>query len=58
MREDLHISENASAWELCSGIKYQILMKGSIDIYKELKDKYQILKYSGDTDGAVPYIGT
>jgi hypothetical protein len=33
-------------------------MEGSIGIYKELKGKYRILKYSGDTDGAVPFMGT
>ena len=58
VREDLHILHNVPEWELCSDISYRRLMKGSIDIYRELKGLYKILKYSGDTDGAVPTVGT
>jgi carboxypeptidase C (cathepsin A) len=29
-----------------------------MDIYVALKDKYRVLKYSGDTDGAIPTYGT
>jgi serine carboxypeptidase-like clade I len=58
VREDLHIPHNAPEWELCSDISYRRLMKGSVDIYRELKGLYKILKYSGDTDGAVPTVGT
>jgi hypothetical protein len=31
---------------------------GSIEVYENLKGKYKILFYSGDTDLAVPTIGT
>ncbi len=31
---------------------------GSIEVYENLKGRYKILFYSGDTDLAVPTIGT
>jgi len=37
---------------------YERSDKGSLDIYKELKSKYRMLIFSGDTDGAVPMYGT
>ena len=44
---------------MCSNIDYTRGVEGSIDIYIAFKDKaYKILKYSGDTDGAVPTEGT
>ena len=39
-------------------IKYTKNREGSIGIYTALKGKYKILKFSGDTDGAVPTFGT
>jgi len=35
-----------------------MLPEGSYWIYIQLKGKYRMLKYSGDTDGAVPTLGT
>ena len=40
------------------GFNYEPQQEGSIDIYTQLKGKYRMLKYSGDTDGAVPTFGT
>jgi len=48
-------------WELCNGTmntNYQKYVNGSIDVYVNLKGKYRILIYSGDTDMAVPIYGT
>ena len=58
IRYDLHIPEEAPEWNLCSDINYRRDAVGSFDIYKELKGKYRMLIYSGDTDGAVPTLGT
>ena len=58
VRKALNIPSKAPAWEQCSNVDYTMLEKASLWIYKELKNKYKILKYSGDTDGAVPTIGT
>ena len=58
VRKALNIPSKAPAWEQCSNIDYTMLQKASLWIYQELKNKYKILKYSGDTDGAVPTIGT
>mmetsp|Transcript_34240 Transcript_34240/g.25300 ORF Transcript_34240/g.25300 Transcript_34240/m.25300 type:complete len:81 (-) Transcript_34240:105-347(-) len=33
-------------------------MEGSIWIYKVLRNKYKIMFYSGDTDGALPTYGS
>lgn len=51
------------AWDLCrdrgqGGFEYTRGQAASEWIYKLLKDKYRILHYSGDTDGAVPTLGT
>jgi len=43
---------------LCSDINYTILQKGSQWVYEDLSGKYKMLHYSGDTDGAVPTVGT
>lgn len=40
------------------GIDYTVLPVGSQWIWESLKGQYRMLKYSGDTDGAVPLIGT
>eukprot|EP00347_Sterkiella_histriomuscorum_P004769 403359180 len=58
VRENLHIDSQAGAWDLCSSIDYTMGREGSIDIYTALKGKYRMFVYSGDTDGAVPMIGT
>lgn len=58
VREALHIHKDAKEWDLCAPVDYTRGKDGSIEIYKQLKGKYRILKFSGDTDGAVPTYGT
>lgn len=59
VRTALHIPDEVHPWTLCtSEITYVIEPKGSQWIYEALKDKYKMLHFSGDTDGAVPTIGT
>lgn len=41
-----------------NNIKYTMGHEASEWIYKELRNQYRILFYSGDTDGAVPTHGT
>ena len=58
VRQQLHIPENVQEWFLCSEIPYDSLLIGSQWIWESLKGKYRMLKFSGDTDGAVPTKGT
>lgn len=55
-------SDLTQEWELCSDqtgfFQYRKLQIGSYWIWESLKGKYRMLKYSGDTDGAVPLTGT
>lgn len=61
VRLQLNIPVSAPTWDLCNGdinknyVKYP---NGSIEIYENLRHKYRMLKYSGDTDMAVPTYGT
>lgn len=60
-RQALHIPSNIQAWDLCQSADwwhYVILQKGSQWIYEELQGKIRMLHFSGDTDGAVPTLGT
>jgi hypothetical protein len=64
-RADLNIPEGVQAWEMCTdraGVDaetYKLLAEGSFWIYPILANNgIRILHYSGDTDGAVPTIGT
>jgi len=44
---------------MCQGdIVYDRLEIGSQWVWESLKGKYRMLKFSGDTDGAVPTTGT
>jgi len=43
---------------MCDDIKYTEQSKGSIDVWKGLKGKFGMLKYSGDKDGVVPAYGS
>lgn len=57
----LHIGVSAPMWDLCNAdinTNYVRSPAGSIDVYVELRKKYRMLKYSGDTDMAVPTYGT
>lgn len=59
VREALHIPETMPAWEACSStLQYYPQPEASIWIYKVLQNKYKIMFYSGDTDGALPTAGT
>ena len=59
VKSALHIPEGLPAWDMClDGIDYTSLQVGSQWIWESLKGQYRMLKYSGDTDGAVPLIGT
>ncbi len=58
IRFALNIPPDAPEWDLCSNIMYEKSDVGSFEIYKELKSKYRMLIFSGDTDGAVPMYGT
>lgn len=59
VRKDFNIVDQSNAWELCTGnIDYTPLAEASIWIYPILRNKYKILHFSGDTDGAVPTLGT
>jgi carboxypeptidase C (cathepsin A) len=40
------------------GMTYKKTASNLLPLYSELIDRYQILIYSGDTDGCVPYVGT
>lgn len=64
-RADLNIPTGVHAWEMCSECAavdagtYKLQAEGSYWIYPILAaNGYRILHYSGDTDGAVPTIGT
>ncbi|TNV79612.1 hypothetical protein FGO68_gene8756 [Halteria grandinella] len=61
VRTALHIPASAPVWELCNGPingNYTKYANGSIEVYVALRGKYKMLKYSGDTDMAVPTYGT
>ncbi len=57
----LHVPSNVTKWDLCQekgSFMYTKNRAGSIDIYNQLRGKYRVLVYSGDTDGVVPTYGT
>ena len=61
VRLAMNIPDTIQAWEGCSGPVqnvYHMQTEGSLWIYKVLKNKYKIMFYSGDTDGAVPLWGS
>jgi serine carboxypeptidase-like clade 2 len=59
VREQLHIPSKVESWEQCSSkINYVSEVEASEWILPLMKDKYRILVYSGDTDGAIPTQGT
>lgn len=62
VRRSLNIPDSVQGWSMCSdevGNNYHIQLEGSLFIYKILMQYgYKILFYSGDTDGAVPTLGT
>lgn len=59
VREILHVTKKSGKFQPCVNFDYSPLEKASLWIYPILKEGgYRILKYSGDTDGAVPTLGT
>lgn len=48
----LHVKANTP------GMNYKKTATNLLPLYKSLIEKHQILIYSGDTDGCVPYVGT
>jgi len=59
VRAQLNIPADIQKWDLCQDdINYTTDSAGSIQVYRNLKDKYRILKYSGDTDMVVSTYGT
>jgi carboxypeptidase C (cathepsin A) len=59
VKANLHVTAAPHTWDYCSEfINYTSGKNASYDIYVSLKGKYRILKYSGDTDGAIPTFGT
>lgn len=64
-REDvktkLHINALSPEWDMCNtviNLMYDKNITGSTWVYTALRNKYKILFYSGDIDGAVPTLGT
>jgi len=46
-------------WEICSDkVEYKKLYNSVLPAYEVLTQHYRVLVYSGDSDGAVPYLGT
>jgi len=62
VRTALHIDDSTQAWDMCSDSIFYTsdYVNGSLAKYLAFKNsnKYRILKFSGDTDGAVPTWGT
>lgn len=60
VRKALNIPPSIQAWQQCTGGQdfYHYQTEGSQWIYNVLRNKVRILFYSGDTDGAVPTLGT
>lgn len=60
VREALHIPADVQDWTLCTTkitLEYH-RGQGSQWVYEALQGKYKMLHFSGDTDGAVPTLGT
>ena len=59
VRRAMNIPDYVQAWDLCkSGMVYYSQPEASQWIYEALQGKIKMLHYSGDTDGAVPTVGT
>lgn len=60
VRDALHIDPSVKTFELCTEIDYTMSREATFYIYEELTKhgKYKILKYSGDSDGVLPTLGT
>lgn len=60
VKEALHIDPRVEEFKICKGIDYTMSKEATFSIYQDLTahGKYKIMKYSGDTDGVLPTIGT
>ena len=61
VRQAIHAlpATQIGAWEICSDkVNYKKLYTSVLDAYAVLCANYRVLVYSGDVDGAVPYLGT
>ena len=61
VRQALHAlpASAIGPWEICSDkVNYKKLYTSVLGAYSVLCANYRVLVYSGDTDGAVPYLGT
>lgn len=57
-RKAMNIPDSAPAWHACGGSDYEFQKEGSYWIYHVLRYHMRILHFSGNTDGAVPTLGT
>lgn len=59
VRAAFHIPTTVQGWEMCSSrLDYHEQDEASFWIYGVLKNKYRMMFYSGDTDGAVTTYGS
>ena len=61
VKSALHIPSSYKPWDLCNSDpnwNYTPLRIGSQWVWEGLKGQYRMLKFSGNTDGAVPTTGT
>ena len=59
VKQQLNIKPESPKWDLCQDdIHYTPQQNATYWIYPKLVNRYKILKYSGDADGAVPTLGT
>ena len=58
-RDAFNIPDSVQVYEQCSStLDYHVQDEASLWIYPILRNKYKLMFYSGDTDGAIPTYGT
>ena len=59
VRQAFNIPSSTPTWTTCSTeLRYHVQSEASFWIYPVLRNKYKIMFFSGDTDGAVPTYGS